>query len=304
MKKYIITICIIVALVIICIAGYFIYQSINSKVDEGTLKAKANQEMQYLNTNIISIMNQFNHISYPNYKIVEAEIKTSEQTGGSESSSQGSKQGSSSSESSGGSQEKSQSEDNTNTTTEISNIIANSILTNNNTAIDWNKIKQEVELLYAKWPSILVDLSSLNVNKDNLLKFTDTLNQTVSALEKKDKKNSLNKLSDLYTLTNLYLKDFSNDQIMINLFSTKAYIARAYALTEDSKWEEMKKDIGSAKTEYAKILNNSLDSKNVNSINKGYILLNEMEKNIDAKDKNVFFINYKNLMQELDTIGK
>ena len=44
---------------------------------------------------------------------------------------------------------------------------------------------------------------------------------------------------------------------------------------------------------------------NVNpiNINKSYILLNELFKSVDLKNKDSFYINYKNLMDELDIIG-
>jgi len=302
MKKYIITICIIIGLIVIGIIGFFVYENVNRKPDDELFKSKINQEMLYLDKNIISIMNRFNHISYPNYKVVESEATDiSKQDNNSSQGDQKKQSGTQSEDNSqqgeeGGSQGSKES-------IEISNVVPNSILSNENLKIDWNEIKEEIELIYSIWPSILVDLSSLNINRDDLLKFTDTLNKIVNSLEDENKADSLIQLADLYSLIDLYLRGYSDNSNIINAIAVKSSIVRAYALIErDNNWGEVKSAVNNAKIQYANILNDSLNINNVSNINRGYIILNEMEKNIDKQDKKIFYINYKNLMQELDII--
>lgn len=185
----------------------------------------------------------------------------------------------------------------------ISNVEPSGILLNDNEKVNWDVIKEEVESIYSNWPSTLIDLNSLNVNQDNLIKFNDNLNQLVITLDGEDRNQSLLKLADLYGLINLYYSEYSDDTIKENVIATKSYIARAYALIEsDDKWDEIKQNITNARVQYNNVMNNSLQEGNINSINKSYILLGEMEKNVDSKNKKVFLINYKNLMQELDII--
>ena len=64
----------------------------------------------------------------------------------------------------------------------------------------------------------------------------------------------------------------------------------------------MKQNIINAKNEYNTLLNNAQNTNDVSSINKGYIILNELEKNINNQSKDIFYVNYKNIMQELETI--
>lgn len=185
----------------------------------------------------------------------------------------------------------------------ISNIEPNGVLINDNEKVDWDIIKEEVESIYSSLPTTLIDLNSLNVNQDNLVKFSATLNQVISALDKEDRREAVLRLSDLYVLINSYLNEYSDNNTMLNVISTKSYITKAYSLLEyDDRWEEIKRNISSARVQYNNIMNGNLQNENINSINRGYILLGEMEKNVDAKNKKVFLINYKNLMQELDII--
>ena len=66
----------------------------------------------------------------------------------------------------------------------------------------------------------------------------------------------------------------------------------------------MKNSIQKAQNSYNNIINSNLQtSQYINTINKAYILLNEMLKSINTKDKDIFYINYKNLMHEIDIIN-
>ena len=111
-------------------------------------------------------------------------------------------------------------------------------------------------------------------------------------------------LADLYSLLVRYTKDYSNDNKKIILLSVKSNILYSYALIEDTKWNEMKNYIQKAQTVYSELMNGAMPS-NVNpiNINKSYILLNELFKSVDLKNRDSFYINYKNLMDELDIIG-
>lgn len=71
MKKYVIGLITVVAILVITFGGYYIYSSNRSQNSIDSLKSKANSEIDFLGTTIISMMNSLNNISYENYKIVE-----------------------------------------------------------------------------------------------------------------------------------------------------------------------------------------------------------------------------------------
>lgn len=298
MKKYIITIIVITIIILILFGSYYIYSNNNSQNSIDTLKSKADEEIIYLNTTIISMLNQLNNITYANYEIVEEEI-SAEQSNTENDSSGGGKSQSQGQESSGGSK---QSQSETNTITNM-NMNDSSILVNPDKKIDWDNIKKETEKMYQTWTTVLIDLNSLNVNQENLRKYSTTLDNVTKAVQKEDKKQVATELANLYGLLASYAKDYSSDIKTINLLDTKSNILYAYALIEDEKWQEMKNNIKSAQNAYNNIMNGGIqNSINISSINKAYILLNEIEKSTDTKDKNIFYINYKNLMQELEAL--
>ena len=302
MKKYIITIVILFVLIGLFIGGYFIYS--NAKTNEAnsvdTLKAKCTSELEYLSSNIILMMNQLNNISFENYEVTNDKVTISnsneedKQSGGGETKSEdGSGGGSNSSEgtTSSGSN-----------TVNSSNVELNSTLANNN-KIDWNLLKADIEAMYSSWTTILMDLTTLNVNKDNLLKYNDKLGTIVENFEGEDKKSALINLADLYNLLTLYIQNFSTESYTKSRFIVTSNILYAYANIETDDWNKTSDYIGKAKTEYANIVNGQVNNVNkIDKINKAYILINEIEKNASNKNKNVFYVNYRNLIQELENL--
>lgn len=308
MKKYIVTIITLFFIIAISIVGYFIYGNIKeSKASSNDmLKEKCISEIEYLGDNIIHVMNELNNISYTNYKIVSEEIEDSSSNEESSSSGSGSNQGNSGEESSARSSNQGNSgqgeSGNTITTTNMSK--ANSILEDDNTDdIDWNSVDMKIQDMYSAWTTIMIDLSSLNVNKDNLLKFNSTLDKISSGIEQKDKENILINLSDLFNLLSGYISEFSGDSNKNSVFNVQCNILYSYSEMERDNWEEASNNVTKAEENFSNILNNQINNiDKIDIINKAYILINELKEDCNSKDRKVFLINYANLMQELQNI--
>lgn len=291
MKKYIITIIVLFLLIILSVGGYFVYGNFKSNESNNvdTLKQKCTSEIEYLSSNIIGMMNEINNISYSNYKIVNEEIPASDSSSDTQSeSSQNSEQNNS------------QSQDNT---INRSSIVTDNIQSISNKDVNWTEINSKIQEVYSSWTTIMMDLTSLNVNKDNLLKFNNTLDSTTKNIENKDKSQTLINLSDLYNLISLYINDFSGDNEKISIYKVRSNILYSYAYAESSDWQKVSEYISKAEQEFSNILNNQINNINkLDIINKSYILLNELKQDSINNDKNIFLVNYTNLMQELQTL--
>ena len=306
MKKFIITIIIIIAILLVGFGSYYIYSN-NSQDNIESLQTKVDKEIIYLNTTIISMMNKLNNITYANYKIVEEKVPTEENTQTNSDGNQGgsSKSGDTSSGGNSGGQSQGSSQSNGSNTITNMNMNYSSILVNPDKKIDWDNIKKEIEKMYRSWTTVLIDLNTLNVKQDNLLKYTTILDNITKAAQKEDKKNVLYQLADLYNLLVSYAKEYSKDNQKVSILETKSNILYAYSYAEENKWQDMQNYIKKAQSSYANIINNNLqNNQNIGNINKAYVLLNEIEKNTNTKDKSIFYINYKNLMQELEVLSE
>ena len=66
---------------------------------------------------------------------------------------------------------------------------------------------------------------------------------------------------------------------------------------------EITNDLNQATTIYSELLTNTSEkTDNQYEINKGYILINEMQNAVKLQDVSVFLIKYKNLLEELNSI--
>lgn len=279
MKKYIITIIILFAIILLSIGGYFIYA--NAKTNESNsldmLKSKSISEIEFLSSDIITMMNEINNTSYSNFKVESKEIEMNDKS----------------------SQNSIDSQNVINTT----QIVNDNILNNYKDSTDWTLLKSKIENMYSTWTTVMMDLTSLNVNKDNLLKYNDVLDKITKDFENEDKSSSLIHLADLYNLLESYIKDIGSDNQKVSLFIVESNILYAYSYIEQDNWNKVLEYIGRAKQEFSNIINNQINNvNNIDVINKSYILINELEKNANNKDKNIFYINYSNLMQELENI--
>lgn len=297
MKKYIITILILFFLIILAVGGYFVYGNFKTKESNSTdtLISKATSEIEYLSSHIINIMNEINNISYPNYKIVNEEIEASGASSDTEA-----EQTSNQSSGQASEQTNSTAQENTINT---SRIVSDNILSSRGQDIDWNELNSKVQELYSSWTTIMMDLTSLNVNKDNLLKFNQTLDSITKNIEDKNKSEALINSASLYNLLSSYIRDFSNDTEKNSVFNVRSNILYSYAYTENGDWSKVSEYIGKAKQDFSTLLNNQINNINkIDVINKAYILLNELEQDCNNQDKNVFLVNYCNLMQELQNM--
>ena len=183
MKKYVITVSIIIALLLTWMIGYYVYKNMNMNDNPETIKAKTNEEIKQLGSSIVTMLNNFHHISYTNYQITQKEVPSINSQGSQLASSSESPEGESQgSEGAKGSQSESEESSSQNETMETSTVDPIGILMNDDKKVDWDSLKQETELMYATWPTTLIDLNSLNVNGSELLQYSSTMDSLVKAL--------------------------------------------------------------------------------------------------------------------------
>lgn len=273
--------------------------------NDGNLKSKVSDEMEYVESKIITIANQLNNISVDNYKIISEEINTKSKND--ESSSSGDSGSGGDSENSGGSNKSSdgksdgQSQDGSESkNTKTYKTVYNNILSDNKEP-KWNTIKEEIQVLEETWGTVTLDLYKIGENNEDIISFSNDLNSAIINISKENKKESLDSMSKLYSYFTKYVDTYASDDLTKNKVNVKYNILNAYVLIEQEKWDEIKTSIDKAEQEYMSIINNVDNNKQYN-INKGYILLKEFRNAVDTKDKNVLYIKYKNLIEEINVL--
>lgn len=238
-------------LLILCL---FILTGCSNNNDD-KLKGKTQDQINYLEKDLISMLNGFNNISYANYRIEIKQETQSSQTNAliEESKKQGATNGESIQETNqnNNSVENSSNESQMDTSgnntgkneqqQSNSNIrmVPNSILLNNNKEnIDWNNMKYEIEKIYSSWNTLFIDLNSLENGNTKTLDFSSILNDATQSIKAENKINSMKNISKMYSALGEYKKSYINDNMQINLIETKSNIIETYVFVTETNWDE------------------------------------------------------------------
>lgn len=295
MKKryFIFFLCIIIFLVIIS-ACVMVFSSTNNN----KTKDKVEEEISYIEVKLLGMLNSLNNIPFSNSILLEQNSIKGQENGNSISSTNSTTQDSQSKNgsSSEGSSDSS-SENNKSTNYTKYNVESKNILTLKENNIDWDYLKNTVEVLYSAWPNIMIDLHSINIKNEDILTFSNNLDTLIVNIQNEDKKSTLNTLAILYSYLPMYIQQFSEDTDKTNIEYTKSYIINAYVLLEEDKWDDMQGQISKAGEYFGLIINSVNEERQQSNISKTYVLINEMNNVIKLKDKKLFYLKYKNLME-------
>lgn len=275
----------------------------NDDDDKKELKRKVGEELNYLDTHIISLINDLNNISLENYKVSSERVEMQEEaqklsTGsvGGEEKTTTQKEGQ---QSSGQSESGKNSESDINTT----KMEPNAILASNKEDIDWQRLKYEIESLNEAWSVILLDLYSLNVNNDDVVAFSTDIDSTIISIKNENKQDALTNLAKLYSYIPIYERGISAENNIQNVKQTKSFLINAYSVVEQGNWDEVQTNINECEKTFKNVVNDiEFARKNEYKVNKTYVLIKELQNSLDLQDKEVFYIKYKSLLESVNTL--
>ena len=275
MIKKIVRILIIIFLVSLMI--FSISGCSKQKTGEEELNDKNISEIEYLDNYIMLMLNSINDIDLKQY---DAKIEKTENLNEVLSS-----------------DEETSSEDSGNNVVQYT-MVPNMVL-NSDKTINWNNLKLEVENLNNIWPSIIVDLYKSNVDNNKLTEYSDLINTCLSNVKAENRAETLNSLLKLYEYIPTFLEKITSNEQEIAISKTKVEVMRAYVNIDLENWDGLKTNLDSAIQNFEPVVNNTNDSEKEYNISKSYVLLQEFKNAVNSHDKDLLFIKYKNLMEEL-----
>ena len=277
---------IVILLLIIFLIIFFIFKSI-LKDDSNILILKIDQEINFIENKLIYMTNSINNVSFKFYNVQSSKIDNSnnkESNDGNESNSD---------------------VNNENKDNYKYELNLNSILNvNNNNEIDWNYLKVNIEIIYSSWTNLILDLNSLNIENNEILEISNVINDIIVSIKEENKILVLRNISRLYSyipkLKEKYLLE--NEEKNVKLEYIKYYSLSSYCLLEEDNFEQININLSLAKNYFIELLN-KIDKENdiifQNKLSKNFILLNELINTVFLKDKGIFLLKYKLLMEDL-----
>lgn len=303
MKKFKIISYIILTIVLVVLA-LTVYTSAtqNNEQDE---KEKVTSEIRYLDTKFVDLFNNMNNIETRNYQIYTTKIEESrsaQNSGGGNSDSDSASNSASGSNSDSASTQDNSNQAQTESTNKNYEMQAAGILTINKD-IDWTSCKNESELIYTSISTITLDLYRLNVSQEDILNFNKDLDTLTVSLEEENKQLTLDNLVKIYEYIPKFAQTVEDDTLYKIVLETKLNVFRGYAKLDSGDWTGISTNMVDAINVYATLLSNTeIDANKQTSINKGYVMLNELKNAVDTQNSSVFLIKYKNLLEEINNL--
>ena len=311
MKKSLKILFYVITVFIVILIGFGIYYAVHStnKNDE-QIQSKVISEIEYIDEKLISFFNDMNNVEYENYKLVVQELGTTNN----------SKEDQKLSESTNLTNGESQTKESSNNQSQ--NTSQGSLATNSESKeetkkysmeeagilvdskdINWEKLQTQVENLYISIPTITLDIYKVTKNQEEILKFNSQFDELTQAMKTENKEETLSKLVNLYETINNFVTQVSKSDNEKIISQTKLNILKAYSKLDSKNWQEIANDIQIATKNFEILLTDiEVSEQKQYTINKVYIMLNEMLSAVEKQDQDVFLIKYKNLLEELNSI--
>ena len=176
------------------------------------------------------------------------------------------------------------------------------VLTNNE-EINWDYIKNEVELLYTSIPTITLDMYQLQINKEDILNFNKELDNLAIVVKNENKEETLSQLTKMYSFMPKFFQNTADENWQKVVADTKNNVFNGYSKLDSGDWQGIANDIQNATSEYTKLMSDTnINQEKQYAINKGYIMLNELQNAVSTQDTSVFLIKYKNLIEQIDNL--
>ena len=295
----------IVLITIVVVIGTTIFVKANED-GEKSQREKALTELKYLDSKLEDIFNEMNNITMRNYKVytsnIEANKKESSNTSSESSSLSDSGNSKSSTQTTSNEQEEGNQSNEDEKNLKNYTMQQEGVLTNTN-AIDWNKVKNEIELIYTSIPAITLDLYGLNINQDEILNFNRQYDNLTVLVKNQNKEETLRELAKTYQYIPKFAEKVTDDTVYKTVLNTKSNIFLAYSKLDSKNWDEISSDIKNAINVFSQLLTgNVVNANNQTTINKVYVMLNELQNATNVKDEAVFLIKYKNLLEEINNM--
>lgn len=261
--------------------------SIKQNYSEEDITNKVNSEIDYLDTQLLGMLNRLNNISFQKYLVVSEQITNDSSSTSSESSGESSSQESSNSssgesseggkssegEESSSSERSSESEDSTKYSMQPNNIL------NRTNVLQWESFNTDIENLYNAWSTITIDLYKKEVDNNLVLNFSSDLQAVLNAIKAQDKNSALVSLAKIYSYIPQFSSIVNGETLKTSVLKTKASLINAYSVVEQDNWQKVQTDLNTAEQNYMPVLNSIISNPNKEyNINKAYILIKETRK--------------------------
>lgn len=165
--------------------------------------------------------------------------------------------------------------------------------------LNWEGISKEVKKINVSIDTIIQDLSELDISNEDILALRNEINNLIVSSGNEDEYNLMQRASYLYSLLPNYLEKYSDNKNKVDVMKLKSIVLSSFVKSIFLEWDEAKETIILAEEKYNEMMNNVDYMKEYsNSINKVYVLLEELKNAIELEEIELVKLKYINFVEK------
>ena len=166
--------------------------------------------------------------------------------------------------------------------------------------LNWEKLLNDNKKIENSIPTILVDLTALNIEATEIAKLSDGVNNMIIAIGNEDEKTYLIELNNVYSLIPTYMEKYAGNNEKTFKKKLKYYAISTYIAYSDGNLEMAKTQSGELERVYSeKMQDMNYVQNNEYNLNKLYILIQELKRAVDSNSSELVKSKYLLIIDEI-----
>lgn len=166
--------------------------------------------------------------------------------------------------------------------------------------INWNYIQNDVLNVNDSWSILVLDLTEVNVTSENIISFSNDLNNTLIAVNQEDENLLIEKLSNMSQKLNVFKEAYSNNKNNIEKNKIKTGMLSVFSKAYAGNYTLAKDEVNKLIENYKILMNDkSYADENTYQLNKIYILLEEYLASIGTENFDLIRIKYLSAVENI-----
>lgn len=166
--------------------------------------------------------------------------------------------------------------------------------------LNWEKLLNDTKKIENSIPTILVDLTALNIEATEIAKLSDGVNNMIIAIDNEDEKTYLIELNNVYSLIPTYMEKYAGNNEKTFKKKLKYYAISTYIAYSDGNLEMAKTQASELERVYSeKMQDMNYVQNNEYNLNKLYISIQELKRAVDSNSSELVKSKYLLIIDEI-----
>lgn len=166
--------------------------------------------------------------------------------------------------------------------------------------INWQWIKDDVNRMNNLWGSLVLDLTKMNIQNQDIMEFSGYLNKLLISMAEEEEQAMLEQLNVMYQKVIVYKEHYMENKNAVEKNKIKSGVLNAYCFANRKDWTKAQTEMDRVIESYKGLMNNiSYAEENGYQLNKIYVLLEEYRVSLQTENEDLVRMKYITAVESL-----